>query len=71
MTPQLPSLSRSGTKTLDKLLHERVALNETPAVFWLATNAEEEIYSNQAGLRTFGDESSGQVHADTSEFGLP
>lgn len=68
MTPQLPSISKSGSNTLDRLLHERVALNETPAVFWLATNAKEEIYSNQAGLRVFGDESSGQVHADTSEL---
>jgi methyl acetate hydrolase len=68
MSHRLPVLAQNGIKALDTLLQQRVARAETPAIFWLATNAKEAIYSNQGGLRTTEDDKSGQVNADTSEL---
>jgi len=61
--------SNSGKQALDDLLQSSVASREVPAVFFGATNADETLYLNCAGEKTFGDESSGQVDEDTSESG--
>lgn len=66
MSPQLPQLKQGGKEALDKNLRDAVARRETPALFFLATNAKETIYSNQEGEKVFGDEESGKVGPDTS-----
>ncbi|WVW87132.1 hypothetical protein I302_109189 [Kwoniella bestiolae CBS 10118] len=62
----LPTVSAQGKESLDKLLEETVDRRHVPAVFYGATNAKEEIYFNQYGEKVFGDESSGQIDADTT-----
>lgn len=66
MSLPLPRLNADGSKALDELLAKTVAQRHVPAVFFLATNARETIYSNQAGEVTFGDASSGEVDEDTT-----
>lgn len=62
----LPELASPGA--LDKLLHDRVAVRDLPAIFLAATNADETIYLNQAGERVFGDASKGEVNEDTRGY---
>lgn len=57
----------SGKQALDDLLRSSVDSRKVPAVFFGVTNADETIYSNCAGEKTFGDEADGQVDEDTSE----
>ena len=66
MSLPLPRLNADGSKALDELLAKTVAQRHVSAVFFLATNARETIYSNQAGEVTFGDASSGEVDEDTT-----
>jgi len=69
MSPSLPlpKLKLGGSDRLDELLHLTVASKGFPAIFYLATNVKETIYSNQDGDMVFGDESSGKVDVETSE----
>ncbi|WVQ66248.1 uncharacterized protein L199_004427 [Kwoniella botswanensis] len=62
----LPTISPSGKQSLNKLLKETADRRHVPAVFYGATNAKEEIYFNQYGEKTFGDESSGQIDPETT-----
>lgn len=71
MPAKLPQLKSGGAAALDKHLHDTVARRHVPAVFYLATNAKETIYSNQEGEVKFGDASSGQIDEDTSRFANP
>lgn len=64
----LPLPQLASREALDKLLLERVAKRDLPAIFLAATNAEETIYLNQAGERVYGDPSQGEVDEDTREF---
>lgn len=68
MSDQLPVITQDGISVLDTLLEQHVAQAKTPAVFWLATNAKEAIYSNQAGHLIMGDATAGQVNEDTSKY---
>jgi hypothetical protein len=68
MSSRLPQLRKGGAEALNKHLHETVARKETPALFYLATNAKETILSVQEGEMVFGDENSGQVTEDTSRY---
>ena len=65
MSMPLPTISSSGASELDHLLAETVKRRHVPAVFYLATNAKETIYSNQKGEVNFGDPASGEVNEDT------
>ena len=66
MSMPLPKLAANGVKALDAQLQKTVDQRHVPAVFFLATNAKETIYSNQAGEVQFGDPSSGQVDENTT-----
>lgn len=52
---------------LDEFLQRTVDSRRVPAMFIGATNAEGEIYYNNAGERVFGDQEKGVVDEDTSE----
>jgi hypothetical protein len=68
MASRIPQIRKGGKEAIDKLLSESVARRDTPALFFLATNAKETIYCNQDGEVVFGDEGSGKVNADTSTW---
>lgn len=67
----LPAPELRSPDALDKLLRERVARRDLPAIFLGATNADETIYLNQAGERVFGNPSAGEVNEDTRESPTP
>jgi CubicO group peptidase (beta-lactamase class C family) len=66
MSMPLPRLNADGASALDAHLQKTVEQRHVPACFFLATNAKETIYSNQAGEVQFGDASSGQVDEDST-----
>ncbi|ORX39573.1 beta-lactamase/transpeptidase-like protein [Kockovaella imperatae] len=66
MTHQTSRLSESSKQRLDELLQDKIHQGTLPCIFWAATNAQETIYENQAGLRIMGDETSGQVTPETT-----
>ena len=68
MSLPLPTIKSGGKERLDALLSEVSAKHNVPAVFYLATNADGTIYENQQGDVNYGDESSGKVNGDTSEY---
>jgi hypothetical protein len=65
-----PQLSKEGAASIDKFLREAVARKHIPALFLGATNQDEEIYYNQAGLMRFAEEDSGEVNKDTGKSTL-
>lgn len=67
MPRRAPIVDSEGVRHLDELLHYQIELENTPATFFLATNAVETIYMNQAGPVIFGDEDSPEVTEDTGE----
>lgn len=67
MSTHSPTLTERGVEILDKLLQGAHAKGSLPATFFLVTNAEGEIYSEQVGDKVCGDETQGRVNEDTGK----